>query len=166
MDIAALVLALTAQKSYAHPRQIHCLPNRGEEVNIEKAELKLERTYFDCHEKARGTGMPSLPEQLIPEADNASGMSAWLRRFLVPGITILVWVTLVGIFFWFLGVIATPILLLFLAAVLAYVLYPLVKLLNRFVPRALAILLAYVIVFVALAFVLFFVSIAVLQQVT
>ncbi len=109
--------------------------------------------------------MPSLPEQLIPEADNASAMSNRLRRFLLLGITILVWVTLVGIFFWFLGVIATPILLLFLAAVLAYVLYPLVKVLNRFVPRALAILLAYVIVFVALAFVVFFVSIAVLQQV-
>jgi predicted PurR-regulated permease PerM len=109
--------------------------------------------------------MPSLPEQLIPEADNAAGTSIRLRRFLVLGITILVWVTLVGIFFWFLGVIVIPVLLLFLAAVLAYVLYPLVKLLNRFVPRALAILLSYVIVFVALAFVLFFVTIAALQQI-
>jgi hypothetical protein len=43
--------------------------------------------------------MPSLPEQLITEADNASAMSTWLRRSLVLGITILVWVTLVGIFF-------------------------------------------------------------------
>src|SRR6266700_1355193 len=81
------------------------------------------------------------------------------------GLTILIWVALVGIFFWFLEVIATPVLLLFLATVLAYVLYPLVKLLTRFVPRAPAILLSYVIVFVALAFVLFFVSIAVLQQI-
>jgi predicted PurR-regulated permease PerM len=110
--------------------------------------------------------MPSLPEQLIAEADNASGTSTWLRRAMVLGITILVWVTLVGIFFWFLGVIAIPVLLLFLATILAYVLYPLVKLLHRFVPRALAILLAYVIVFVALSLVLFFVTIAAVQQLT
>jgi predicted PurR-regulated permease PerM len=108
--------------------------------------------------------MPSLPEQLITEADNASGTSTRLRRFLVLGFTILVWVTLAGILLWFIGVIVTPIILLFLAAVLAYVLYPLVKLLNRFVPRALAILLAYVIVFVLFAFLLFFVALGVLQQ--
>jgi predicted PurR-regulated permease PerM len=108
--------------------------------------------------------MPSLPEQLITEVENASGTSSRLRRYLVLGFTILVWVTLAGILLWFIGVIVTPIILLFLAAVLAYVLYPLVKLLNRFVPRALAILLAYVIVFVLFAFLLFFVALGVLQQ--
>src|SRR6266852_2530486 len=110
--------------------------------------------------------MSSSPEQLIPEAEKASASSTWLRRFMMIGITILVWVTLTGIFFWFLGVIATPVLLLFLATVLAYVLYPLVKVLSRYVPRALAILLAYVIVFVVLSIVLYFVLVAALQQVT
>src|SRR6266480_3212039 len=100
---------------------------------LQKAELKLESMYFYCHEKARGTDMPSSPEQLIPEADKASATSTWLRRFMMIGLTILIWVALVGIFFWFLGVIATPVLLLFLATVLAYVLYPLVKLLSRYV---------------------------------
>ena len=63
--------------------------------------------------------MPSSPEQLIPEADKTSATSTWLRRFMMIGITILIWVALAGIFFWFLGVIATPVLLLFLATVLA-----------------------------------------------
>src|SRR5438477_1120291 len=89
--------------------------------------------YCCYHEKARGTDMPSSPEQLIPEADKASATSTWLRRFMMIGLTILIWVALVGIFFWFLGVIAAPVLLLFLATVLAYVLYPLVKLLSRYV---------------------------------
>ena len=89
--------------------------------------------YCCYHEKARGTDMPSSPEQLIPEADKASATSTWLRPFMMIGLTILIWVALVGILFWFLGVIATPVLLLFLATVLAYVLYPLVKLLSRYV---------------------------------
>ena len=110
--------------------------------------------------------MPSSPEQLIPEADKTSATSTWLRRFMMIGITILIWVALAGIFFWFLGVIATPVLLLFLATVLAYVLYPLVKLLSRYVPRALAILLAYVIVLVVLSCLLYFVLVAALEQVT
>ena len=111
--------------------------------------------------------MSSLPERLntaVGEAFSAS-TSVWVRRFLIV-LTVLAAMAVVGIVFWFFGLIVHPIILLFLGTVLAYLLYPLAQFLHRYMPSWLAILLAYVIVFALIGFVLFYVSLNVLTQLT
>lgn len=107
------------------------------------------------HEKAGGTDMSSLPEQLAAGAGGTFVTSTWLRRFLIA-LTVLAWMVIVEMVYSFFGIIGTPIILLLLAAIVAYVLYPLVKGLSRFIPLALAIALVYLLVFGALFFVVYF----------
>lgn len=109
--------------------------------------------------------MSSLPEQLNTLVGGASSTSVWVRRFLIV-LTVLAAMAIVGIVFWFLAIIAHPIILLFLGVVIAYLLYPLAQFLRRFMPGGLAILLAYVIVFTVVGIVLFYVLATVLAQLT
>ncbi|HEY6408677.1 MAG TPA: AI-2E family transporter [Ktedonobacteraceae bacterium] len=109
--------------------------------------------------------MSSLPEQLNTEVGPASLVSTWVRRFLVV-LTVLAALIIVGIVFWFFGLIAHPIILLFLGTTLAYLLYPFAQFLHRHLPSWMAILLAYVIVFAVIGIVLFYVGLTVLTQLT
>src|SRR5205807_10582114 len=86
--------------------------------------------------------MSSLPERLNTALGGASSTSVWVRRFLIV-LTVLGSMLIVGIVFWFLAIIAHPIILLFIGVVIAYLLYPLSKRLSRHMPRAPAILLTY-----------------------
>jgi predicted PurR-regulated permease PerM len=117
------------------------------------------------HEKAGGTAMSSLPEQLAAGAGGAFATSTWLRRFLIA-LTILAWMVIVAIVYSFFGIIGIPIILLLLAAIVAYILSPLVKGLSRFMPRALAITLVYLLVFGALFFMVYFMLTVVIAQLT
>jgi predicted PurR-regulated permease PerM len=67
-------------------------------------------------------------------------------RRLVNALTILAWVAIAGVIFWALGRITEALMLLSLAALVAYVIYPLVKLLERIMPRILAIILVYILI--------------------
>jgi len=111
--------------------------------------------------------MSSLPERLNAAVGGAfsASTSVWVRRFLIM-LTVLAALAIVGIVFWFFGLIVHPIILLFLGTTLAYLLYPFAQLLHRHMPSWLAILLAYVIVFALIAFVLFYVTLPVLTQLT
>jgi predicted PurR-regulated permease PerM len=109
--------------------------------------------------------MPSLPEQLAAGADGAFATSTWLRRFLIA-LTVLAWMVIIVMLYSFFGIIGTPIVLLLLAAIVAYVLYPLANGLSRFMPRALAIALVYLLVFGALFFVVYFMLTVVIAQLT
>src|SRR5438128_12485808 len=64
-----------------------------------------------------------------------------LPRRLVNALTVLAWVAIAGVIFWALGRITEALLLLTLAALLAYVIYPLVQFLERIMPPLLAIIL-------------------------
>ena len=77
----------------------------------------------------------------IPRPPTPTAM--WLRRFLVV-LTVLGLCALGGLLLWILGLIAGPLSLLLLAALLAYILYPAVVRLQRHMPRLLAILLVFV----------------------
>lgn len=70
-------------------------------------------------------------EEQKPET---SPLSTWTKR-LVISLTILVWIVLTGAFFWLLGRVAQAALLLAIGALLAYTIYPFVKLLQRLLPR-------------------------------
>lgn len=86
--------------------------------------------------------MASRVEQGGP-VQNVSFYAPWAKRFLIV-LTILGIVFLIGIAFWALSQIAEPLLLMGVSIVFAYILYPLVQILERFLPRWLAILLVYV----------------------
>jgi predicted PurR-regulated permease PerM len=69
-------------------------------------------------------------------------MSVWARRLLFLRI-ILITLLLAGILFWLLSFVINPILMLLVAALLAYAIVPVIDLCHRVMPRALAIVLIY-----------------------
>jgi len=87
----------------------------------------------------------------------------WQRRFFIV-LTILGVLGIVGVIIWGIGLVATPVILFIVSAVFAYILYPLVKLFQRVMPRIAAILLALLLVLAIVAFVFLYVVIASLQQ--
>jgi predicted PurR-regulated permease PerM len=88
----------------------------------------------------------SLP---LPRLETSE--TKWARRRDIP-IAILAWITVAAVILWVAGHIIRALLLLAIAALLAYALAPLVKLLQRVMPRLLAILIVYVIVLSGISF--------------
>lgn len=75
--------------------------------------------------------------------ESSSKLRTWqLRCFIV--ITTLGGVALLGVVFWLLSSIAGPLLLFLLSMLLAYIIYPLVRVLQRFMPLPLAIFIVYI----------------------
>ena len=70
----------------------------------------------------------------------------WQRAFFIP-LTILAWLAVIVIGGWLLGHILKTILTLILSGIVAFALTPLVKVLSRFMPRGIAIAVAYVLGF-------------------
>ncbi len=80
--------------------------------------------------------------------------SKWIRR-LVIALTLLTWFALGVVLLWAAGYIVRPLLLLAIAALLAYALAPAVKLLERVMPRPMAIVIVYLIVLSVLSLLLY-----------
>jgi predicted PurR-regulated permease PerM len=87
--------------------------------------------------------------QPSPFTTRTTFRTTWMNRLIVS-LVILIWILLGLIFFWLIGHVIGAVASLTLAILLAYTLYPAVKFLQRFLPRALAILLVYVVGFGAL----------------
>jgi len=86
-------------------------------------------------------------------SDNAA---KWARRRDIP-IAILAWIVLGMLIFWALGHVARSIIIFAIAALLAYALTPGVKLLERVVPRVVAIIIVYLVIWGALGLLLYFI---------
>ncbi len=86
-------------------------------------------------------------------SDNAA---KWARRRDIP-IAILAWIVLGMLIFWALGHVARSIIVFAIAALLAYALTPGVKLLERVVPRVVAIIIVYLVIWGALGLLLYFI---------
>jgi predicted PurR-regulated permease PerM len=84
----------------------------------------------------------SNPGELLPK--DLSTLNPWARRLLFLRIT-LISVLLIGILVWLISFVINPILILLVAALLAYAVVPVIDLLHRVMPRALAIVLVYVV---------------------
>lgn len=95
---------------------------------------------------------------------NTTTLTHWTKR-LVISLTILAWCVLVGMLFWLLGRVAQAIFLLVIGALLAYTIYPLVKLLQRVMPRPLAIIVVYLLGLGLASLLLYYVIIAFVEQV-
>lgn len=90
-----------------------------------------------------------------PPITETAGPSPWTRRLTVS-LTILIWIAIVIVTVWLLSHVVVAILLFVIAAVVGYALAPLVTLLERWMPRSLAIAVSYVFgVAAAIAIVLF-----------
>ncbi len=92
-------------------------------------------------------------------------LARWIK-WLVISLTLLVWVVLLGAVFWLVGRVGQALLLLAIGAVLAYTIYPLVKQVQRILPRPLAIALVYLLVLVLLSVLVYFVVVTVIDQMT
>jgi len=77
--------------------------------------------------------------------------SKWKRRRDIP-IAILAWIAVVAIILWAAGHVIRSLLLLAIASLLAFALAPAVKLLQRVMPRFLAILIVYLVVLIVFGF--------------
>ncbi len=91
--------------------------------------------------------------------------SKWARRRDIP-IAILAWTILGCIILWGMGHIVRTLLLLAIAALLAYALAPSVKILQRFMPRFLAILIMYLLVLGAISFLLYLIVTTAIEEIS
>jgi predicted PurR-regulated permease PerM len=99
---------------------------------------------------ADASGARRLPAQANPDTQTTTDgtqpprMSAneWARRRDII-LTIVLWTLAVGMLFWLLSHVGRVILLLVISGLIAFALAPLTKLLSRFLPRPLAIILVY-----------------------
>jgi predicted PurR-regulated permease PerM len=71
---------------------------------------------------------------------SATQDGAWRRRFWTAG-TILFWIAIAAAAIYVVGLFVTPLTYLIIGMILAYVFYPIVEMLARYIPRGLAILL-------------------------
>jgi predicted PurR-regulated permease PerM len=98
------------------------------------------------------------------DANNASAVVAkWARRCGLP-LAILGWSAVIALIFWGASHVIRSILLLIVAALLAFALAPLVKILQRFMPRFLAILLVYLFTLGVIGVLLYFITVTAIIQ--
>ncbi len=97
------------------------------------------------------------------DVDSVAVIAKWIRRCGLP-FAILAWTGVARLILWLAGHVIRTLLLLTIAALLAYALAPAVKVLERVMPRFLAILIVYLIVLGALSALLYLiVSTAIVQ---
>jgi predicted PurR-regulated permease PerM len=104
-------------------------------------------------------------DRAAPSSAAPLARSVWMRRLII-GLTILVWLAIGAVVLAVVGHMIGTLILLIAAGLLAYVIYPLVLLLQHFMPRVLAIVVVYLVVLSALAFLMYNVVWAVVQQFT
>ncbi|QBD76695.1 AI-2E family transporter [Ktedonosporobacter rubrisoli] len=101
-------------------------------------------------------------EQEMSE-DLSEQVARWLRRLLIP-LVILAWTTIVLLLLWLAGHVAKTILMLMIAALLAYALSPAVSLFARVMPRVVSILLVYLLILGGLGVLLYFIVRTAIEQ--
>jgi predicted PurR-regulated permease PerM len=84
-------------------------------------------------------------------------IARWIRRLIIS-LTVLIWIVLTGIVLWLLGQVSQAVILLLLGSVIATVIYPLIQWLARFMPRALAVALVYILVVGIIGSALYFIA--------
>ncbi len=95
--------------------------------------------------------MLSSTDQQTPVQPAPTTRDVWNRRLVYLRI-ILITVILAGILFWFASQIIVVLLIFLVAALLAYAIVPVIDLLHRFMPRALAMVLVYLVAIAAFGF--------------
>ena len=107
--------------------------------------------------------MLSMSNQREPSQHSTTSTSVWTRRLIVL-LTILAALALALVILWGASHITTSLLILAVAALIAYAIAPMVELFRRFIPRALAILAAYLIVLILLGLVFYLIISTMITQ--
>ncbi len=102
-------------------------------------------------------------EETAKSADAVTEAAKWARRRDIP-LAILAWTVVVILFLWLIGHVITTILLLVIAALLAYALAPAVGILQRVMPRFLAIIIVYLLVLGGLGGLVYLIIITAINQ--
>lgn len=97
----------------------------------------------------------ALPQHTVPSQHNTA-TSVWTRRLIIL-LTILAAIGLGFLLLWVASYITTAILIFIIASLIAYAIIPVVEFCQRIMPRALAIVLVYVIVLGLLGMILYFI---------
>jgi predicted PurR-regulated permease PerM len=87
----------------------------------------------------------------------------WFRRLIIA-LTLLAWMAIGAMVISIIGHMLGTLILLIAAGLLAFIIYPIVLLLQRFMPRFLAIIFVYIVVLSALSFLMYNVVASVIQQ--
>src|SRR5690242_17303428 len=90
-------------------------------------------------------------------------VASWTRRFLIA-LTILAWFGIAAMMIWALRLIGSVLLLYSVAALLAFVLYPVVKAFGRLIGRRAAAMLVMALVILAAAAVVYWLGISLVEQ--
>ncbi|GER86704.1 AI-2E family transporter [Dictyobacter vulcani] len=107
--------------------------------------------------------MSSFPNFNAVPKGNTNSNALWTRRFLIA-LTIVAWmIILTGVWF-ILSKVLGALIILGISALIAYVIYPLVRLLERYIPRPIAILLVYLGVLTLLLLLIYFVILTAIAQ--
>ena len=109
--------------------------------------------------------MLSTPNQRESSQHSITPTTVWTRRLIIL-LTILAALVLVFVILWGASHITTSLLILALAALIAYAIAPVVELFHRVMPRPLAILAAYLIVLVLLGMLLYLIISTMVAQLT
>ncbi|HVB25779.1 MAG TPA: AI-2E family transporter [Ktedonobacteraceae bacterium] len=89
--------------------------------------------------------------------------AVWMTRLIIS-LTVLVCLLILGIVLYALSLISGAVIILIVSALLAYIIYPVVHFLQRYLPRPLAITVAYLVIVSLLAAVLYVVITSLIQQ--
>ncbi|GAC1505414.1 MAG: hypothetical protein NVS2B12_19010 [Ktedonobacteraceae bacterium] len=93
----------------------------------------------------------------------ASSRSRWTSRLIIA-LTVIAFIVITGFGLYAISRISNALLVLLISALLAYMIYPFTQLLRRFMPAALAITVAYLVVVVVLGGILYFVADSLIRQ--
>ncbi|GLV54639.1 AI-2E family transporter [Dictyobacter sp. S3.2.2.5] len=114
--------------------------------------------------KTPSPGSADTAEDQEKIRSTAAFRALWTRRLIV-GAAILIWGLIFYFFFMAVARVGAALTLIFAGALLAYLIYPIVLFLQRFIPRAIAIVLVFVILLIALCLLVASVGQAVFNQV-
>ena len=107
--------------------------------------------------------MSSNIDHVRTPADPAVSTSNWTRRLLVS-LTLVAWIAIVCFVFFVIWLVGESFILLLIGGLLGYIVYPFVLLLQRVMPRPLAIVLVYLILLIALSLLVYLVGASFVQQ--
>src|SRR6266568_8634003 len=100
--------------------------------------------------------MLTVPNQKEPPHSDSGSTRIWNRRLIIL-LTILAAMALVVTILWGISHITTSVLVVVIAALIAYAIVPAVEIFHKVMPRALAILLAYLVVIIILGAISYYV---------
>lgn len=108
--------------------------------------------------------MVSDREQQKKSYGDESSTARWTRRLIIS-LTVLIWIVFVALFLWLIGHVIRIVILFAIGALLAYAIYPVVRFLQRVIPRWLAIAIVYIVILSGVGAFLYFIALTAVHQI-